>query len=245
MGEGRARLATEADDGSLAGLHREVFPDYSSSALGARFCTALLRAYRLRPDAFVLVVDGRSEPRGYLVGATPEAQRAINGDLRVRAVGAMLVRAWRPRSWARLTSPAVRARIRRAIGRRPSPASPPPGASAGAAEPPVPAADVRVVLVGVTRSARGQGVADLLLAAFAAEAWARGHLEADLVVAPDNEAATRCYERNGWRGGPGPDAPSARYRLDLTSPPASPRHGPSTSEGTPRAAGGLSPEPPP
>jgi ribosomal protein S18 acetylase RimI-like enzyme len=74
-----------------------------------------------------------------------------------------------------------------------------------------------VVLVGVAAAARGGGLADLLLGEFASEARARGHRDADLVVASDNDAARACYERNGWERRPGEGA-SVRYRLDLRPP---------------------------
>lgn len=78
----------------------------------------------------------------------------------------------------------------------------------------------RVVLIGVAHASRGSGVADALLAGFEERAAAQGHRSADLVVAEDNMAASRCYERNGWvrlsAPAAGPADGSVRYTLDLT-----------------------------
>jgi ribosomal protein S18 acetylase RimI-like enzyme len=74
--------------------------------------------------------------------------------------------------------------------------------------------DTRVVLIGVDAAARGTGVADALLMAFAERSREWGATAADLVVEAGNPAAFRAYERNGWVPGE-TEHDTIRYHLDL------------------------------
>ncbi|MBX3284072.1 MAG: GNAT family N-acetyltransferase, partial [Actinobacteria bacterium] len=169
-----------ADAGRVAELHLLAFPDYESSRLGRGYCRRLVLAYADRPDAWVLVAGRGEVIDGFLVGAPPSAQREVNAALLVPwgLLGALRSPA---RLWGRV-GPAW-SRLRR--GRRPTPpaAAPATGAPASPASEP---ATVRVVLVGVDPLARGRGVGDALLAAFAERARAAGHRRADLSVATGN-----------------------------------------------------------
>jgi putative acetyltransferase len=86
----------------------------------------------------------------------------------------------------------------------------------------------------VDRSARGTGVAALLLRKGEDEIRAAGHQRAWLAVVAGNQRARSFYSRLGWRdSGPmsylaeteaGPFVvPTHRYEFDLTGPPGSPR----------------------
>lgn len=192
-----ARPAGRADVPELARLHRLVFPSYASSVLGPAHCRRLLGTYLHHPDALVLVVDGGGGPVGYLVGAPAAVQREVDRSLRVRAAVTAGARLLHPSTW-------VWAAARRRARRSTRAAAPP--------APDGPAATVRVVLVGVAPSARGGGVVDALLGAFASEARDRGHHHAELVVDPGNGAAHRAYARCGWEP---VGAPPTRFRLAL------------------------------
>jgi len=201
--------------GAVADLHRRAFPSYASTKLGAGYCRRMLRAYADRPGAWIDVAvgaDGRII--GYLVAAPPATQRAVDrallpwaalnafrrpGDLvgNVRRFGGRI------------------SRRRRAADAGPAAPGAVAGPPVGARQPPG-AATVRVVLVAVDAAARGQGGADALLDAFARTARGRGHLGADLSVAPGNGAAHGAYARNGWR----PDGTGTRFTLDLSGPAA-------------------------
>ncbi len=217
------RTLGPADLAATAALHRRVFPAYSSTRLGAGFCRRLLGAYAARGDAVVLVAGDDPGPvEGYLVGAPPAVQRAVNDALAGRAALAGLGQLVRSPRRALAAAPQAAARGRaavRALSRRfrrsgggPVPAGPAPVTA------PTPA-DVRVVLIGVDADARGRGVADALLAELVHRAPGHGWHTADLVVAAGNTAAHRAYERNGWHRVPvdadGAGDGSVRYRLDL------------------------------
>lgn len=207
---------TEAAE--VAALHRAVFPDYESSRLGPAFCERLLNAYSVRTDAFVLVTGGDGGPiTGYLVGCPPSVQRAVNDQLALRGALAYAARAVRSPAQVAAGLGSAWKRARRVVGQkvgRSSAPAPPPDA-----DEPVRGSDARVVLIGVLPEARGTGAADALLAGFALRARHRGAQRADLVVEAGNDAARRCYERNGWRA-ERPDAPdgSSRYWLEVGSP---------------------------
>ena len=200
----------EADQ--VAALHRRAFPDYPSTKLGAGYCRRMLSAYQARADSWVdVAVQPEGRIVGYLVGAPPAAQQAVDRALRPWAVlNAVRTPADLGRNLRRAVHRVTR-RLRPPTGGDVTPADEDP--TGGALPPP---ATVRVVLVAVDGPARGIGAADQLLAAFARTARARGHHVADLSVAPDNEAAHRTYRRNGWVG----DADGAHFRLVLGDPPA-------------------------
>lgn len=211
----RPLAAAEVD--RVADLHRVAFPDYESSRLGRGYCRRMLLAYAARPDAWVLVAGAAGSVDGFLVGAPPSAQREVNAGLLVpwgllgalRSPGRLLGRLGP--AWSRLR----RGRARPSTPAETRPDAPEPGPA------PVPAT-IRVVLVGVGPAARGTGVGDALLAAFATRARAGGHRRADLSVAAGNAAARRLYARNGWvelgeEGG----GVAVRCALDLSAgPPA-------------------------
>jgi ribosomal protein S18 acetylase RimI-like enzyme len=197
---------------AVAALHRRCFPDYRSTRLGEAYCRRMLRAYASRPEAWVSVaVDGPRRVVGYLVAAPPATQRAVD---RALLPWAALCSLWRPGALVRDLG-AVARRLRRLLrgGHASAGRSIPPGEIQGTA----PEATVRLVLVGVSPSARGRGVVDALLHSFAAMARGRGHGTADLSVAPDNHAAHRAYARNGWAPS---SHDSAHFRLDLDGPPS-------------------------
>lgn len=199
----------------VADLHRSVFPTYPSSQLGRRFCCHLVDAYRLRPDAVVLVEDrGGPIPAGYLVGAPPAAHREVQDRLRRHAFLPSVSRGLSHPGELRGVAARVWALVRR--GRSGS-AADPPTATERSGDRPVPAvgpADERVVLIGVDRAARGTGAADELLSAFTEWARGRGARLADLGVEPSNAVARACYERNGWVADLG-DPLGERYVLEL------------------------------
>lgn len=175
---------------AVTDLHRRSFPRYASTRLGAGYCRRMLRAYADRPESWVAVaVDGRARVVGYLVGAPPETQHAVDRSLVPwAALNAFRLPGDLARTLGRVTS---------GFGRRLRRREPEPTGAVAAAEP-RPAATVRVVLVAVDGAARGGGVADALLTGFERTARDRGHLVADLSVAADNVAAHRAYLRSGW-----------------------------------------------
>ena len=212
--------AGPADAPELAALHRRCFPDYASSRLGERFCRTLFAAYLARDGVAVLGARTASGVLvGYVVATPPSGQRAVNDAVTRQAALAGVARALR--SPSELVGLARRARsaLRSKLGRSSSPA----GAAIGSDEVPETldpgeAEVFRIVLICVDASARGQGVADALLAAFAVEGRRRGHAVGDLVVAAENEHAQRCYERNGWTRIPDDGGASRRYRVELAGP---------------------------
>lgn len=202
---------------AVAALHRRAFPAYASTGLGQGYCRRLLRAYADRPDSWVdVAVDPTGRIAGYLVGAPPAAQHAVDRSLLPWAVA----NAWRQPAEvgrnARRAASRLAGLARRRAEVAKGTAPPEPEVRTDAVRSEGPAATVRVVLVAVDAAARGQGTADALLAAFARTARERGHQAADLSVAPDNAAAHRAYERNGWAA----DDAGAHFRLDLSGPAA-------------------------
>lgn len=216
------RPAVGAELAAVARLHRSVFPQYQSSRLGPGFCRALLARYEAHDEATVLVAAGPDGPVGYLVGCPPAVQREVNDSLVLRAVVAGAVQfAGSPlRSLSSAGDALRRARrsarslLRRLAARRSGGAD--PGVRRSTANPGLGSAETRVVLIGVAPKDRGSGTADALLVAFATRSAERGQRSADLVVAADNVAAQRCYERNGWRRSWGSEGGSVRFTLDLT-----------------------------
>jgi GNAT superfamily N-acetyltransferase len=200
------------DVASVAELHRRCFPDYESTRLGAGYCRRMLRAYSRRPEAWVsIAVDDSGRTLGYLVAAPRATQRDVDRRLLPWAAANALRRPAALAQGLRKVIP----RLRRLVGQRgdaegqPSPGATLSGVATGAT--------IRVVLVAVEPAARGRGVVDVLLGAFADEARRRGHRIADLSVAPGNRAAHGAYVRNGWVSDGG-DAP--HFRLELSGPAA-------------------------
>lgn len=207
------RPLRRADAARVAELHLLAFPDYESTRLGPRYCRRLVLAYAARPDSWVLVAAAPGQDAaGFLVGAPPAAQREVNRSLLVPwgVLGAL-------RSPRRLLGrvSGARSRLRRRrgpveVGSGPDPV--PSGTDAAR-----PRATIRLVLVGVDPAARGQGVADALLEAFAERARSAGHDTADLSVVVANSAARGLYARHGWQEVAVEGAEVAvRCRLDLT-----------------------------
>lgn len=217
----QVRPVRPAEIAAVAALHLRAFPDYESTKLGAGYCRRMLRAYAARSDAWVdVALDERGGLTGYLVAAPPATQRTLNRALLPWA-GLHSLR--RPAVLAKGLGGAAR-RLRRTIRPgRPDEAAHAvtdgPAAAASAADA-VPAATIRVVLVAVDPAARGTGVADALLGAFARTARERGHAAADLSVAPGNQAAHGAYLRNGWTPVGGDDGAVSHFRLDLSGPAA-------------------------
>lgn len=205
--DGPVQTMMTTDIPAVAALHRSAFPNYESTVLGPHFCTAMFRAY-LRADSVIALVHQGPAVDGYLIGARPSLQRAVNDRLFPLAVAHSMRRALTSTGRAGLLSSSTRARSRRAVqalARRAglqrarttkataSEVDVYEGASGGTLRDPL-----RIVLIAVDRARRGAGVADELLNEFERRARLLDEAQLELVVDVTNLVARRCYERNGW-----------------------------------------------
>ena len=191
---------------AFATLQRRVFPYYNSSRLGQRFCTALYRAYALRPDAYGFGAWQGGTLVGLIIACQRDVEAAIQRTLRRHAVAATIVR---PHLLFRGT---IVRRALRFIGRRHATSAPLlPG------EAPVDATCIRFVTMGVAPEARRKGVAARLTQTMYTEALRHGFRYAESNVYVTNHPQRTLREKMGWV--PGAEPPdgcgSVRYSIDL------------------------------
>ncbi len=239
----RVRPAVPSDLVRTARWQCRHLPHGFFPSLGRGFVARWHGAHLDAPHGVALVAElvGGPEavPVGFLVGATE--QRALVAEVVARhrwslAATGVLALARRPRVALRFVRTRARPYARRlwgAGGRGPADATAAPSRSADAGAP------VAVVAaVVVTPAARGAGVGEALLEAFAARARAAGTTTAELVTRADG-GAVAFYERLGWeRVADRSSKDGARmltYRCDLTPPGAQARH----SSAPHAAAGGV------
>ncbi|MEJ5866869.1 GNAT family N-acetyltransferase, partial [Pseudokineococcus sp. 5B2Z-1] len=248
----RVRPAAPSDLARTARWQCRHLPHGFFPSLGRGFVARWHAAHLDAPHGVALVAElvGGPEavPVGFLVGATD--QRALVAEVVARhrwSLAASGARALglRPRVALRFARTRARPYARRLLGtgsRGPAEAPTAPSTSTDAGAP------VAVVAaVVVAPAARGAGVGEALLEAFAARARAAGTTTAELVTRADGGAAA-FYERLGWeRVADRSSKDGARvltYRTDLTPSGAAARHAsaPHTSARHARAGGSGAPD---
>ncbi|MEJ5886876.1 GNAT family N-acetyltransferase [Pseudokineococcus marinus] len=230
----RVRPAVPSDLARTARWQCRHLPHGFFPSLGRGFVARWHGAHLDAPHGVALVAElvGGSEavPVGFLVGATD--QRALVAEVVARhrwslaAAGARAL-GLRPRAALRFVRTRARPYARRLLGtggRGPADAAAAPPRST---DDRAPVAVVAAVVVAP--AARGAGVGEALLEAFAARARAAGTTTAELVTRADG-GATAFYERLGWeRVADRSSKDGARvltYRTDLTPSGAAAPHAP-------------------
>lgn len=175
------------DAKEIATLHRQVFPDYSSTKLGLNFCTELYRSYATTEGAFGFVIRRGGECAGFVVGGNKATHNQINRELRGKAAAAML---WRP-------GLAVKAAVEKLSKFLPKAKLAPKTLTPSAKKNDKNRA-AKLILIGVKEIARGTGAATELMQAFRSEAARRGFETIVLIVRRDNARARAAYEKAGW-----------------------------------------------
>jgi len=189
----------------FARLHVQVFPRFPTTHLGIRFCTKFYRAYVERADTVCFGAWKQNELVGLVVGGPESIEQDIKRELQVAGVLALACRPWL------LFKGFIWQRIRRLEG-----GSGPSPVEATVSSKPA-GQTIKLVNIGVSRQARGEGIAKKLIEVFVNESARRGFVQAILVVDDDNTTARKLYERQGWRqvleapiGGR-----SLRYAIDI------------------------------
>jgi ribosomal protein S18 acetylase RimI-like enzyme len=168
--------ATDADAAIAAGLHVEQISEGFLSLLGTGFLQRLYRRIRVHPHSFLLMADAQGTPVGFIAGSTDVAGLYRSFLWRDGALAALQAAGPLARGWRRVFET-----LRH-----------------GASDRTATARGAELLSVAVDQGWRGQGAGRLLVAAFLAEAAARGSDAAHVVVGADNVGAVALYQQAGF-----------------------------------------------
>jgi ribosomal protein S18 acetylase RimI-like enzyme len=161
----------------MARLHREALPDAFLPTLGDGFLVRLYRALASEPAAVVLVAEDERGPVGFASGV-PSVRRFY---------ARFLARHGLPAAASVLRGLGTPGVLRRALET----------ASHGAGGRGLP--DAELLSIAVDRRRRGRGAGRALAEGIVRGLRDRGATEVKVVVAANNSAANRLYERVGFR----------------------------------------------
>ena len=180
----RVRPMQRADLDAVTGLHRTVFPQSVSAAVGRRYFEWLLA----EPDAIRFVAVDGDRVVGYQCGAPDGYSTSLYRELWPSIVTALL---GHPRLLVRPSFlRQLPMRLGNLAGRRERRGIGLTGAGSRT---------VVSIILGVHADYRRSGVASRLIRAFAAESWARGFDRVSTSIFESNVPTRRLYERAGWR----------------------------------------------
>ena len=168
----------------VARLHREVFPQSVSSAVGARYFGWLFA----RPDTIMNVAVAQGRVVGYQCGAPDGYSTALYRSLGPVIAVTLLTHP------PQLVRPTILPQLPKILGTH-----------AGRVEhrgigPVDPGSRTAVsIILGVDAAYRRTGVASQLIRAFVAAAWAKGFDRICTSIFRSNVPTQKLYERGGWR----------------------------------------------
>jgi glycosyltransferase involved in cell wall biosynthesis/ribosomal protein S18 acetylase RimI-like enzyme len=172
----------------VAKLHDKIFVGYMNTRFGDAYIKAFLKQLLHADGAVGLVaIDGYQRPIGYVIGAASGYRYSITPDLFFAAAVGIMVRPWlvfNSKFWN-----VVIGRLGMLLGR-------PPRQNR---ETLLPDPIMSLVSIGVSSTARGNGVGLRLMRVFEERAKALQMKSLLLSVDPDNIAARRFYESCGWK----------------------------------------------
>jgi ribosomal protein S18 acetylase RimI-like enzyme len=195
---------SEGDLPEVIAVHRNAFQGYMNTSLGGWYLRRFLGWFAATENAIALVArDQNSECSGYVVGAPVGYQSQLNRQLLVPAAFGLVSHPW----------VVLERRVQRAVVARLSSllANKRRFSDSNSSLPPP---TISLVGIGVTAKAQGTGAGSRLMEAFQDEARSMGMCSMRLSVYPDNTAARKLYEKNGWT--PLTDSESPRVAMFYT-----------------------------